>query len=233
MGKTSLLESIKMVYRQDGLTGYYKGWIPNFMGSIFFRSIQFSTFESAMTHWETSDSMKQAIPGTGGIQWRVLCAGLLSGSARAIVESPFQYSKCRRQTGQSWEFAGAFKGFSNQYPRATFLMTSFFLQMDSWRRHTNMLKSKFGQFFCSGSAAMIAFWIVWPFDVLLAMNQAETKGVGNTTMDRVRHILKTKGFIGFYRGILPGSLSIFMRNGSAFIVMAHTQKLLTKMGLRN
>lgn len=96
MGKTSLLESIKMVYRADGLTGYYRGWIPNFLGSIFFRSIQFSTFESAMTYWETSDSMKQPIPGTGGIQWRVLFSGLISGSSRAIVESPFQYSKTRR-----------------------------------------------------------------------------------------------------------------------------------------
>jgi len=68
---------------------------------------------------------------------------------------------------------------------------------------------------------MIAFWIIWPFDVLLAMNQAETKGVGNTTGERVMHILKTKGIIGFYRGIIPGSISIFLRNGCAFVVMAY------------
>ena len=67
---------------------------------------------------------------------------------------------------------------------------------------------------------MIAFWVVWPFDVLLSMNQAETKGVGNTTSERANYIIKTQGFLGFYRGILPGSISIFTRNGAAFIVMA-------------
>jgi hypothetical protein len=32
---------------------------------------------------------------------------------------------------------------------------------------------------------MIAFWIVWPFDVLLAMTQVGTAGVGTTTKERV------------------------------------------------
>ena len=38
-------------------------------------------------------------------------------------------------------------------------------------------------------------------------------------MERVRYILKTSGPLGFYRGILPGSMSVFMRNGAGFIVM--------------
>ena len=105
--------------------------------------------------------------------------------------------------------------------------------MDTWRRHTQMLTHKWGQFFAAGSAAMIGFWIIWPFDVLLSMAQAETKGVGNTTMERVRHIVKTQGVLGLYRGILPGSMSIFMRNGAAFIVMAFANKQFTKLGLRD
>jgi hypothetical protein len=66
---------------------------------------------------------------------------------------------------------------------------------------------------------MIAFWVIWPFEVLKNMAQAETRGCGNTTMERVRYILKTSGPLGFYRGILPGSMSVFMRNGAGFIVM--------------
>jgi hypothetical protein len=38
-------------------------------------------------------------------------------------------------------------------------------------------------------------------------------------MERIRYILKIDGPLGFYKGILPGSMSVFMRNGAAFIVM--------------
>ena len=67
MGNKSLLSIITSVYKNDVFVGFYRGWLPNFWGSIFFRSIQFSTFESAMTFWDQSDSMKETIPMSGGI----------------------------------------------------------------------------------------------------------------------------------------------------------------------
>jgi len=66
---------------------------------------------------------------------------------------------------------------------------------------------------------MVAFWIIWPFEILKNLAQAETKDVGNTTLERARYILRTNGPLGFYRGILPGSMSVFLRNGAAFLVM--------------
>ena len=82
-----------------------------------------------------------------------------------------------------------------------------------------MFETKLGQFLVSGSSATIAFWVIWPFEVLKNMAQAETKDCGNTTMERVRYILRTRGPLGFYRGIIPGSQSVFFRNGAGFIVM--------------
>jgi hypothetical protein len=67
MGRTNLFGAIGNVYRQHGLLGYYKGWLPNFWGSIIFRSIQFSAFETMMTSFEHNESMRQEIPGTYGI----------------------------------------------------------------------------------------------------------------------------------------------------------------------
>ena len=99
MGQVSLSNSIKTVWRNDGPLGFYKGWMPNFTGSITFRSIQFSAFETAMTYWEHSDTMRKKIPFLGDMEYRVIAAGLFAGSCRSIVECPFQYSKTRRQTG--------------------------------------------------------------------------------------------------------------------------------------
>jgi len=67
------------------------------------------------------------------------------------------------------------------------------------------MSTPIGQFFASGSAAMIGFWVIWPLEVLKNLAQAETPGVGNTTMERARFIMRTKGILGFYRGIIPGS----------------------------
>jgi len=73
------------------------------------------------------------------------------------------------------------------------------------RRKTNLWNSKIGQFLSSGTAAMTAFWIVWPFEYLKNLAQAENNDIGKTTAERARFIYKSQGLKGFFRGIVPGS----------------------------
>ena len=68
---------------------------------------------------------------------------------------------------------------------------------------------------------MTAFWIVWPFEYLKNLAQAENKDIGATTIERAKLIFKTQGIRGFYRGILPGSQSIFLRNGASMVIMMY------------
>jgi len=69
--------------------------------------------------------------------------------------------------------------------------------------------------------------------VLKNLAQAETKGMGDSTMARAKFIFKTQGIQGFWRGFIPGGQSVFLRNGAAMIVMQRAQKKLTAMGLRD
>ena len=112
-----------------------------------------------------------------------------------------------------------FKGFSTQYPRSTFMMTFYFCQVDSLRRHTSLFDSKLGQFIASGGSACTGFLLIWPLEVLKNLTQAETKGIGNTNLEKARYIIRTQGVAGFYRGFIPGGQSVFLRNGAAMIVM--------------
>ncbi len=80
-----------------------------------------------------------------------------------------------------------------------------------------------GQFFSSGGCALIGFWVVWPFENL--KNQAQA---GKNWLAHAR----TTGLLGLYRGIVPGSLSVFLRNGAAMIVMQRANRLITELGLR-
>ena len=113
------------------------------------------------------------------------------------------------------------------------MMLFYFCQVDSFRRHTNLFDSKLGQFFVSGWSACFGFFVIWPLEVLKNMNQAETKGVGNTTYERAQYVYRTHGIAGFYRGFIPGGKSVFLRNGAAMIVMQKAQHYMTKMGLRD
>jgi hypothetical protein len=87
-----------------------------------------------------------------------------------------------------------------------------------------------GQFFASGTASTLAFCIIWPFEVLKNHMQASAATSKNLSfIQRVQEI----GLRGLYRGILPGTMSIFMRNGAAMVMMQKVQKLITHLGLRH
>jgi len=58
------------------------------------------------------------------------------------------------------------------------------------------------------------------------------KAAGTTLKSRATFIYQNQGLLGFYRGIVPGSQSVFLRNGAAMLVMQHFNRKLTKMGLR-
>lgn len=51
-----------------------------------------------------------------------------------------------------------------------------------------------------------------------------------TLRDRIRYL---GGLRGLYRGILPGSISVFTRNGASMIVMQWAQRQITAWGLRD
>lgn len=82
----------------------------------------------------------------------------------------------------------AYTGFGVLYTRSVGLLIAFFAILDTFRRHTNIFHYKVGQFFGSGIAAMMAYWVIWPFEVLKNQAQAGTSKYGTTTFERAKHI---------------------------------------------
>ena len=102
------------------------------------------------------------------------------------------------------------------------MMTLYFCLFDACKRN-GYASTPAGQFFSSGGCALVGFWVVWPFENL--KNQAQA---GKNWLAHAR----TTGLLGLYRGIVPGSLSVFLRNGAAMIVMQKANRLITDLGLR-
>lgn len=51
---------------------------------------------------------KQHILFSNGVELRVICGGLMSGTLRALIETPLEYAKIKRQTGHSWKLKDTF-----------------------------------------------------------------------------------------------------------------------------
>ena len=94
--KIGYVETVRSVLREEGFLRLYRGALPAGTGSIVFRSTGFATFELFFTKWEHNDFMRKKIPCTGGMELRTVAAGIASGSARAILECPFEYAKVKR-----------------------------------------------------------------------------------------------------------------------------------------
>lgn len=119
-----------------------------------------------------------------------------------------------------------YKGFFKLWPRNLGIFGTFFLIYDSCKRHTELLNYKMGQFLVTGCAASLGYTIMWPFEILKNLEQAENTMIGSNSRERVNFIYKHHGLIGFYRGILPGLQSVFFRNGAAMVGMQYANKLI-------
>ena len=98
-GRARYLETVKRVFQKEGPIGFYRGCVPPFLGSIIFRSVQFSVFEFFYTEWGKHEgwmTKESFLPGN--CQYRVILAGIMAGSVRSLIECPFEYAKVKGQT---------------------------------------------------------------------------------------------------------------------------------------
>ena len=196
---------------------------------------QFAVFEAVYTRMHELGLDRSKVPGSGGLAWATLFAGVCGASARAIIESPIEYAKVKRQTGQAWHVAEVYQGFFLQWPRTGGMMTFIFCAVDSVRRWSGgqALATPAGQFLTWGGCSMLGFWVIWPLETLKNQVQAGTEvpGVGAHATLRQR-VAAAGGLRGLYRGILPGSISVFLRNGTAAIVMGAANQYIAACGWR-
>lgn len=228
-----MFRSFAKTFTEQGMRGLYRGCIPPLMGSGMYRSAQFAVFESIYTYMDTPFG-KYEFPGTAGLQARVLAGGIGASTVRAIIETPLEYAKVRRQTQQSWQLRHVYRGLGVTWCRTVGLMTTYFIILDSLRRNNpDLFKIPVvGPFLISGTAATLGWWVVWPLEYMKSQVQG-SYGKDMPVWKRMRLVLKERGgFFGLYRGIVPGTIRSFLANGVSMIVMSTAQRMVSEWGLR-
>ena len=146
----SMIRSFVKTVRAQGLRGLYRGCIPPLLGSGIFRSTQFAVFEACYTAMDAPLG-KVEIPFTYGLQLRVLGGGLVASTARAIIETPLEYMKVRRQVQQSWRLRDVYTGFGVTWVRTLGLMTTYFILVTCVRRGALCVE---GSLVCGGGSCV-------------------------------------------------------------------------------
>ncbi|VDI47570.1 solute carrier family 25 (mitochondrial carnitine/acylcarnitine transporter), member 20/29 [Mytilus galloprovincialis] len=232
--KSNMFQTLAKTLRTQGVIGLYRGCIPPLWGSGIYRSSQFAVFEAVYTRLD-SPLGRSEIPGTGALQLRVIGAGVIASTTRAIIETPLEFAKVRRQTQQTWHFKDVYTGFGVTWVRTIGLMTTYFILVDSGRRHfpEQFKKPLIGPFLTSGIAATLAWWIVWPLEYMKCQIQSNY-GEKVSVIQKMRIVIKERGgFFGLYRGIMPGTIRSFLANGTSMVVMQFAQRKVTELGLRD
>jgi solute carrier family 25 carnitine/acylcarnitine transporter 20/29 len=94
---TSALQTLRTILAGEGVRGLYRGLLPPLLGSSVFRSVQFGVFGAVMSAARASPLLTSELPGSAGLQLRVVVAATLATAARALIEAPLEMVKVRRQ----------------------------------------------------------------------------------------------------------------------------------------
>ncbi|KAK3285908.1 hypothetical protein CYMTET_6506 [Cymbomonas tetramitiformis] len=227
------MSAIRTVMAKEGFGGLWKGLWPPMVGSILSRSVCFSAYAGPYAAMKGTP-MEQEIPGTGGLQWRVLAGGLTSALARTVFETPLELIKVRKQTGQTFRWNELFKGSATTFLRTWGLMGSFFVMLDYSARYIpEVINAPLaGPFFKGGVIATAAWWLCWPFETIKSQVQAAQSVKGQADvgwMKLARDIIHEKGIVGLYRGIAPGTYRSLLGNGVGMLIFTKLQEELNKI----
>ncbi|KAL8612717.1 hypothetical protein ACOMHN_025368 [Nucella lapillus] len=231
---SSMVQTFWKTLKTQGVRGLYRGCIPPLWGSGIYRSLQFAAFEAVYTHQNNGIGMYE-IPLTGGLQLRVLMGAACSATARAVVETPLEYVKVRGQTNQKWKLSKIYTGFGITMVRTMGLMTTFFVTVDSGRRHfpEQFKRPLVGPLLTAGIAATLAWWVVWPLEYMRCQVQC-SYGQDMPVLQRMQLVVRERGgFLALYRGLTPGTLRSFFANGASMVVMSWAQRKVSQLGLRD
>jgi len=230
---------VSTLVKEEGALGFYRGMVPILASTGIQKSALFASYAGARRWCEKSGvpALTDPIPLSGGLAPSILVGGLAAGTARAVVETPFEFAKVRRQTGGSYRSkAGVFSltqlkelytGASATWGRGTLMLTSFFVLCDYSAKAAPELISQplLGGFLKGGVCATVAWGVAWPIEVAKSKVQSSGGSSGRSTVSIIADIARSEGARGLYRGFLPGAMRSFVANGAGMAVYQFTQSI--------
>jgi len=231
-GASSCTQTFLSILREGGPRSLYNGLSPPLLGSMLYRSIQMSAYGGTYSALRDSEFWSTPRSTLGGLQLRVLAAGACATTARAVIETPLELIKVRRQLSLTTPIhpKALFTGFSLTWSRLYVALGGFFCLVDHCERHYPWLFSipVYGSFIKGAVCATAAWWVAWPLEVV--KNRYQSSLHAGNSLQILVGVVKEGGIRGLYRGILPGTARSVIGNGSALLAYDICKSLLVTDG---
>lgn len=201
--------AVLQLAREGGIGGFYRGIIPPLIGSTFFRSIQFASYGATVTYCKDDDHILRRTK-IAGVEARVFLGGAMAGLSRALLESPLDLIKTRKQTDPSVrfrdiQFRDFFRGLSATVVRNVLLLGTFFVFLDRYQAMQALPR---------GAISTTAAWtVVWPLDVAKSRLQS-TEGA-KASEGLIQCLSKAARDGTLYRGYTAGIGRSIIANSAA------------------
>lgn len=161
--KLNTFQTTKLLYKEAGLIGFFRGCLPPLWGSTCYRSIMMSTYEASYTYFEGNYDKSHFVNQEYGIFRPLVIVGAFNASIfRGIVENPIEYAKLQGQTGKPWILKDIYRGLHWQLIRTTALLIPIFTIVDNARRKTELMKTLPGAFGVTCFASGFSYLAAWP-----------------------------------------------------------------------
>eukprot|EP01132_Coremiostelium_polycephalum_P003354 gene3354-4205_t len=206
----------RLIFRQDGIKGFYQGVTPTAIGNAVNWGIYFSIYRYA-NHWWNKDSLlhnKNTQAPWIGHAFSAIMAGVIT----TTVVNPFWVLKIRlatsnRYSGMNDAFksilrnegvAGFWKGIGPSYIG----VSEGLVQFVSYEYILDKLKNPAGKhsvssyLFAGGTARLIAGLVTYPYLLVRSSLQSDNCPYSSTG-DAIIKIYRNEGLKGFYKGIGP------------------------------
>lgn len=245
-----LWESTRIIFKEEGVTAFWKGHVPAQALSIVFGATQFVTFEYSKS------LLKQMTDSTTAVKVERLdpvinfLSGGNAGIAALFIVQPLDVIRTRtvmntkinigilpltramiNENGVRTFFKGLTPNLLSVYPQCAFNFLFYGLLKETWKE-MKLPDSKVKTLFCGCVSGSLSKVLLLPLDNVkkrLQMNGSLNFDVRYYGMVHCfRTVLKEQGLNGFYRGVFPSLLKAAVVTGTTFFVYEEVCDFLKK-----
>ncbi|CEF70772.1 Mitochondrial thiamine pyrophosphate carrier [Strongyloides ratti] len=235
-----IIQSIKTIYKEEGITAFWKGHTPAQLLSQVYAVVQFSTyiqfakyfskiFNNNKDNQTISDFFAGSLSGclsiTVSMPLDVIRTKMVAQGTPKIYKNIFHATKkISKKEGYRGFYKGLSASLTQTAPYTGLQFLSYNYLGNLWDNATSTNSSSIGSVICGGLAGCFSKFLVYPFDVVRHRMQvlpSDRRGFGKTTeyigmIGTFRKIIHEESVIGLYKGLVASVLKASAMAGLSF-----------------
>lgn len=233
-------QSIKTIYKEEGITAFWKGHIPAQLLSQIYAIVQFTTYIQFAKYFTKifknnkdcqtlSDFFAGSLSGslsiTASMPLDVIRTRMVAQGTPKIYKNIFHATKkIFKKEGYRGFYKGLSASITQTAPFTGLQFLSYNYLGNVWEKLISTNNSSIGSVICGGLAGCFSKCIMYPFDVVRHRMQvlpSDRRGFGKATIHigmigTFKKIIREESVFGLYKGLVASILKASVMAGLSF-----------------